>query len=195
MEHIKGHHYEDESGRLDVPLLRKPHMAPLGEYRSIAAKRFLTAWRSLKVNKNAQEFTDAVLEYFHMDHAEPVPASDLGKPWEDVYCMTKNTLIKPSSTTSQMRMVFDVSAKIKSWILLNNQRLDKPMVHTPIVDVLLRFWQHKVALVANVSKIYNAVLFRNIKGSALFCWRGSPKHPSLIIVRNNRCLGYLLYHS
>ena len=73
MKHFIEQHRRDDIGRFIVPLPRKPDVAPLGESRSIAVKRFLTVERSLKANGRAQEFADSVMEYFDMDHAEPVP--------------------------------------------------------------------------------------------------------------------------
>ena len=120
MEHFKGHHHKDETGRFVVPLPGKPHVAPLGESRSIAVRRFLTVERNLRASRNSREFAHSVMEYFEMDHAEPVLASDLVKPWEDVYYMPMHTVIKPLSATSKMRVVFDSSAKTKSGTSLNN---------------------------------------------------------------------------
>ena len=50
MKHFGDQHRRDDIGRLIVPLPRKPDVAPLGESRSIAVKRFLTVEWSLKAN-------------------------------------------------------------------------------------------------------------------------------------------------
>ena len=178
MEHFEAHHYRDETGRFVVPLPRKPHVDPLGESRSIAVKRFLTAERSLKANGRSREFHDSVMEYFDLDHAEPVPASELTKPWEDVFYMPMHAVMKASSTTSQLRVVFDASAKTKSGTSLNDHLLIGPTVHAPLVDVLLRFRRHKIALVADVSKMYRAVLLPDYQRDLhRFVWRDSPDEP------------------
>ena len=119
MKHFREHHRRDDLGRFIVPLPRKPDVAPLGESRSVAVKRFITVERSLKANGKAREFADSVMEYFNLDHAEPVPASDLEKPWENVYYMPMHAVRKASSTTSQLHVVFDASAKTKSGTSFN----------------------------------------------------------------------------
>ena len=70
-----------------------------------------------------------------MDHVEPVPASNLGKPWEDIYYMPMHTVMKVSSTTLQICVVFDASTKTKSGTLLNGHLVVGPTVHVPLVDM------------------------------------------------------------
>ena len=50
-----------------------------------------------------------------------------------------------------------MSAKSASRISLNDMLLVGPTVHPPLMDVLLRFRMHRVALTTNVSKMYRAV--------------------------------------
>ena len=54
--------------------------------------------------------------------------------------------------------MFDASAKTKSGASLNDQLLVGPTVHAPLLDVLIRFRQYKVALTTDVSRMYRAVL-------------------------------------
>ena len=63
----------------------KKDVTPLGESRSLVAKRFKALEHSLRVRSQSKEFADAVQEYFEMGHAELVPAVDLSKPWNEVY--------------------------------------------------------------------------------------------------------------
>ena len=64
---------------------------------------------------------------------------------------------KESSTTTKIRAVFDASAKSSSNTSLNDILLVGPMVHSPLIDVLLRFRLHCIALTADVSKMYRAM--------------------------------------
>ena len=60
--------------------------------------------------------------------------------------------------TTKVRAVFDASAKTSTGTCLNDILLVGPTVHTPLVDVLMRFRSHGVALIADVSRMYRAVL-------------------------------------
>ena len=63
-----------------------------------------------------------------------------------------------SSTTTRFRVIFDASAKSSLGMSLNDQLLVGPTVHLPLVDVLLRFSQHRIALTTDVGRMYRAVL-------------------------------------
>ena len=50
-----------------------------------------------------------------------------------------------------------------------------PTIHSPLLDVLLRFRMHKVALIIDVSKMYRAVgLIDCDKDLHRFVWRSHP---------------------
>ena len=86
-------------------------------------------------------------------HAEPVPAVDLDKPQHSVFYLPMHAVKKESSTTTKLRAVFDASTKSTSNVSLNDILLVGPTVHSPLIDVLLRFRLHRIALTADVSKI------------------------------------------
>ena len=93
-----------------------------------------------------------------MQHAEPVPDSCINKPHEEVYYMPMHAVRKSSRTTKKIRVVFDASATNSSGTSLNEQFMIGPTVHAPMLDVLLRFRRYKVALAADVNRMYPAVL-------------------------------------
>ena len=90
---------------------------------------------------------------------------------------------KDSSTTTRLKVVFDVSAKSSSATSLNDQLLVGPTVHPPLVDVLLRFHQHRIALTTDVSHMYRVVLLPDEENDLHhFVWRQSPQEA----VKDNR---------
>ena len=158
MSHFHDAHRRDETGRFIVPLPKKPDAEPLGESRSQAVRRFLSLERSLRMKGQFQEFSDVMEEYLELNHAEVVPVADLERPREEVFYLPMHAVIKQSSSTTKIRAVFDASAKSSTGVSLNDQLLVGPTVHSPLVDVLLRFRLHRVALTTDVSKMYRAVL-------------------------------------
>ena len=78
--------------------------------------------RSLRAKSLFNEFTVAMWKYFEMGHTEPVPASELKRPCNEVYNLPMHTVRKESST-SKVRVVFDASAKSLSGTSLNDQLL------------------------------------------------------------------------
>ena len=85
---------------------------------------------------------------------------------------------KEHSTTTKVRVVFDASAKSSNGVSLNDTLLVGPTIHPPLIDVLLRFRLHRIALTADVSKMYRAVeLTPTDRDLHRFVWRNNVKDP------------------
>ena len=113
-----------------------------------------------------------------LHHAEIVPPSDLQKPSKEVFYLPMHAVYKAQSTTTKIRAVFDASAKSSTGTSLNDTLLVGPTVHPPLIDVLLTFRLHKIALTADVSKMYRAVkLTPSDRDLHRFVWRSNPTEP------------------
>ena len=173
--HFKETHCRVANGRFCVSLLKKPTPQVIGESRSQAVRRFLSLERTLYCKSRFKEFSAAVQEYFDMNHAERVPRSEQDKPLQSVFYLPMHAVYKESSTTTKLRVVFDVSAKSASGISLNDTLIIGPTVHSSLVDVLLRFRLHRVAIVADISRMYRAVeLTPSDRDLHRFVWRNKP---------------------
>jgi len=105
-------------------------------------------------------------------HAEPIPPVDLGKPPSETFYLPMHAVRKEHSTTTKVRVVFDASAKSSSGISLNDTLLVGPTIHPSLTDVLLRFRSHRIALTADVSKMYRAIeLAPSDRDLHRFVWR------------------------
>ena len=112
-----------------------------------------------------------------MGHAEPVPACDLASGNES-YNMPMHVVTKDSSSTSRTRVVFYASAKSMSGTSLNDHLLVGPTVHPSLIDVLLRFRRHRIALTTDVSRMYPAVLLpADQRDLHRFVWRRESTEP------------------
>jgi hypothetical protein len=123
-------------------------------------------------------FNDVIQEYFDLAHAESVPVTDLEKSEKEVFYLPMHAGKKESSTTTKIRAVFDASASSSSGASLNDLLLVGPTVHSSLVDVLLRFRLHRVALTTDVSKMYHAIeLVSEDHDLHRFVWRQSQDKP------------------
>ena len=85
---------------------------------------------------------------------------------------------KDSSTTTKVRAVFDASAATSTGISLNSTLMIGPTVHPPLIDVLIRFRNHRIAMIADVSRMYRAILLTEAdKDLHRFVWRDDPHEP------------------
>ena len=179
VEHFRSSYTRDETGRFIVSLPRKSGVVALGESRTQAEERFLRLERSLRKKGAFQEFAEVLREYFQMDHAELVPAEGLqNNQYAEVYYFPMHAVRKETSSTSKLRIVFDASAKTSTGTSLNDHLLVGPTVHAPLIDVLLRFRQHRVALTTDVSRMYRAVLLpEDQRDLHRFVWREDQSQP------------------
>ena len=178
VQHFKDNHSRSESGRFIVPLPKNPQSKQLGESRPQAVRRFHSLERSLYAKGQFQEFATVMNEYFDLKHAEPVPQDDLQKPPRETFYLPMHTVRKEHSTTTKVRVVFDASAKSSNGVSLNDTLLVGPTIHPPLIDVLLRFRLHRIALTADVSKMYRAVeLTPTDRDLHRFIWRNNIKDP------------------
>ena len=175
VQHFKSNHSRTETGRFIVPLPRKPNSKLIGESRSQAVRRFLALERSLHHKGRFQEVNNVMQEYFTLGHAEAVPTKDMDKHPASVFYLPMHVVYKSTSSTTKVRAVFDASAKSASGTSLNDTLLVGPTVHSPLLDVLLRFRMHRIALTADVSKMYRAVeLVPPDRDFHRFVWRSEP---------------------
>ena len=105
----------------------------------------------LHAKNQFDQFSKVMKEYFNLGHAELVPAGELNLPTSDVFYLLMHAVHKQSSTTTKVRAVFDASIKSASGVSLNDTLMVGPTVHPQLVDILIRFCTHKIALVADVS--------------------------------------------
>ena len=109
-----------------------------------------------------------------------VPTSELHKSCQLVYYFPIHVVTKESSSTTKIRAVFDASAKSSTGVSLHDTLLVGPTVHPPLVDVLLCFRLHRIALTTDISKMYCAIeLALTDHDYHRFVWRKSPKDPIL----------------
>ncbi|XP_055542646.1 uncharacterized protein LOC129728249 [Wyeomyia smithii] len=75
-----------------------------------------------------------------------------------VYYLPHHAVVKESSSTTRVRVVFGASARTDSGYSLNNILLKGPQIQDDLFNLLIRFRKHEVALVGDVEKMYRQIL-------------------------------------
>lgn len=88
-------------------------------------------------------------EYEKLNHMEV----SKGKRDEGYY-MPHHGIIRGSSITTKLRVVFDASAKTSTGVSLNETLMAGPQIQDNIATLLMRFRSHPIALTADVEKMY-----------------------------------------
>nr|XP_012135148.1 PREDICTED: uncharacterized protein LOC100874762 isoform X2 [Megachile rotundata]XP_012135760.1 PREDICTED: uncharacterized protein LOC100874762 isoform X3 [Megachile rotundata] len=163
------------TGRYIVKLPFKENTKGLGESFSVALRRF----RSLeqKLTKEPQlkiKYTEFLEEYIRLGHMSETKATNL----DGGYYLPHHAVIKQSSLTTKLRVVFDASAKTSNGVSLNDMLLTGPTIQDNLYSLLLRFRFHNYVLTADIEKMYRQVLVHpNDRKYQQILWRKSHREP------------------
>ncbi|XP_062557884.1 uncharacterized protein LOC134222737 [Armigeres subalbatus] len=129
----------------------------LGESRSIADRRFLSLERRLDRDPATMDSYHRFMgEFLQLGHMQEVsePVDDRIKH----SYIPHRVIFKESSTTTKVRVVFDASCKTSSGYSLNDTFLVGPVVQQDLYSIYTRFRTKRIAIVADVEKMYRQVL-------------------------------------
>lgn len=130
--------HRDSTGRYTVCLPFREKNPRLGESRSIALKRLLSLERKLHANTLKTEYTQVLEEYLKLGHM-----SEIDNPNDDGFYMSYHPVIKRSSNTTKVRVIFNASAKTNNDISLNDV-LAGPTLQDKLFSQLVRFRFYKL---------------------------------------------------
>ncbi|XP_038106740.1 uncharacterized protein LOC119766331 [Culex quinquefasciatus] len=148
----------DESGRFIVRLPKKQlALSQLGDSKSSALCRLRWMQRRLEKNPHLKEqYVDFMQEYLDLEHMVPVDAPQ-DNTQEPPFYLPHHAVVKPSSSTTKCRVVFDGSSKSSTGISLNDCLMVGPTVQDTLYSIVLRFRMQEVALVADITKMYRQI--------------------------------------
>ncbi|XP_065091295.1 uncharacterized protein LOC135712267 [Ochlerotatus camptorhynchus] len=147
----------DPDGKFRVTLPKRKHMLEkLGESKAIAKKRYLSMEKRLNANQEMKVLYTAFMhEYLSMGHMTEVVNDDEESGPE--YYVPHHAVLKPDSTTTKLRVVFDASCSTDSGVSLNDVLMVGPVVQDELRSILLRFRLFKYAVVGDAEKMYRMV--------------------------------------
>ena len=148
VQHFGDSHSRASTGRFIIPLLKKKNVQPLGESRSQAVRRFLLLERTLLARRQFDRF-DEVMSISILVMPIWFPSEEINAPTSEVFYMPMHAVHKQSSTMTKIRAVFNAPMKSATGISLNDILMAGPTVHSQLVDILIRFRMHRIALVEN----------------------------------------------
>lgn len=101
-------------------------------------------------------------------------SNDISEP---IY-LPHHGVIRESSTTTKLRVVFDASAKTTSGLALNDTLMVESNLQDNIIDIVMRFRLPKIAITADLQKMYRQILIHSDdRDYQRILWRFSPNDP------------------
>lgn len=140
-----------ENGHYIVRYPFNENISKLGESYSYALKRLLSQERALAKNPEHRKQYNEFMEVYEK----------LGHMSEDANCniydgnfLPHHSILKQSSLTTKLRVVFDASAKTSTGKSLNETLMIGPNIQEDLFSLLVRFWSHVFAFTADIEKMY-----------------------------------------
>ncbi|XP_049301263.1 uncharacterized protein LOC125774934 [Anopheles funestus] len=147
----------DASGRYVVRLPQNTNPSiVLGVSKAIADRRLLAVERRLRSNPTMkEEYSSFMKEYERLGHMKRLtgPVDDSCEH----YYLPHHAVVKETSTTTKVRVVFDASCKSSSGYSLNDKLLVGPVIQDDLFTIIVRFRSRAIALSADVEKMYRQI--------------------------------------
>ena len=169
------HYFHPPAGRYVVSLPKRTTTQELGESLQIARTRYLRNEQALLRKGNWAQFQTVVQEYLTLGHAQKATRSDLCTPVGRNYYLPMHAVYKASSSSTKLRVVFDASCPTSTGVSLNDILSAGPTLHPNLDQILIRFRKHRVAVSADIGKMYREVLLsKPDRHLHRFVWRSQP---------------------
>jgi hypothetical protein len=165
------------SGRFTVKLPFRNNPPNLGHSRELAIKRFKSLENKFFRNSTLQsDYCSFMREYLNLGHMEKINHLHIGT--SKVYYLAHHPVIKESSVTTKLRVVFDGSMKTNNGQSLNDNLLTGPILQQDLFAILTRFRTHRYVITADIEKMYRQILVdKDHRNYQLVLWRDDINKP------------------
>lgn len=94
------------------------------------------------------------------------------------YYLPHHAVLRPSSSTTKLRVVFDASAKTRNGNSLNDLLLIGPRLQQDLTSIVLLWRLHKIVFTADIAKMYRQILVdKKDQHLQRIIWRDMPNKP------------------
>ncbi|XP_076283630.1 uncharacterized protein LOC143210562 [Lasioglossum baleicum] len=176
--HFVATHTRTTTGQYCVrlPFVQEP---PIGIGSSFPASKVMWSRQEQRIISNpklAAEYSAFMKEYHDLGHmieiCDPEPISS-----QTVY-IPHHAVIRDTSATTRLRVVFNASCKSSNGTSLNDHLLVGPKLQTELPAVVLRWRMHRYVYIADITKMYRQILVdeRDVDYQRII-WRPTPAEP------------------
>ncbi|XP_037820796.1 uncharacterized protein LOC119609875 [Lucilia sericata] len=152
--------YRDNSGRFVVYLPFKsdfPNDLHLGHSRNSALAQFIrNETRLLRNPQYKTDYDQVIEEYSILGHMIKI-SNDNDTP-NSSYYLPHHSVLKPESTTTKLRVVFNASSATSTGLSLNDVILPGPVLQQDLTVLITRWRLFKYVFNADIEKMYRQIL-------------------------------------
>lgn len=170
---------------VSIPLKDCPEK--LGDSYDQAERRFLTLERKLQSKPELKvQYSAFMDEYQELGHMTKIENQNP----KISYYMPHHCVIRDSSITTKLRVVFDASAPTTSGLSLNDLQMTGPVIQDDLFSILLRFRQHRYVVAGDIAKMYRQIkILPEERNLQRILWRDNPDKPLDIFQLNTVTYG------
>lgn len=173
-QHFLENYKRDQHGRFTVRLPFKQNPPPtLGYSRHNALTRLYQMERKfVREPQLAVDYNAFMIEYESLGHMRPMPDK------HDAYFIPHHAVIKSSSSTTKLRVVFDASRKSSSGLSLNESLMVGPTIQDELTSILTRWRKYPIAFSSDLEKMYRQIRIddKDLDYQRIL-WRSSTEKP------------------
>ncbi|XP_055920880.1 uncharacterized protein LOC129952352 [Eupeodes corollae] len=156
LEHVK----RLPGGRFEVSLPFKANQRPeLKSTQQTALRMYYKQEEKLLINPTLhEEYNKCLAEYLKLNQMEEVDITQdsiYNSPFHNI--VPHHAVIKDSSTTTKLRVVFNASFKTSNGTSLNDHLMTGPKTQTDIIAIVLRWRTHKITFTSDIEKMYRQI--------------------------------------
>ena len=151
--HYRENTVREDDGRYTVRLPFRHGSVDLGDSRAQALRRFYSLHNKLESNKELKkEYHKVMQSYTDLGHMSLVETET-----DDGYYIPHHAVVKKSSSTTKLRVVFDASAKTSTGLSLNKVLMVGPTIQDKLFAHIFRFRTHVYVVTADIEQMYRQI--------------------------------------
>ncbi|XP_055600480.1 uncharacterized protein LOC129749527 [Uranotaenia lowii] len=160
-EHFRRTVQRAPDGRYIVRLPLKEAAVNIGDNRNTARRRFYMIESRLQRNKELQiQYRDFMAEYETLGHMQRV--ADTAESDSSRYYQPHHPVIRETSSTTKVRVVFDASCKSATGKSLNDVLMVGAVIQDDLRAIILRSRLHQIMLIADIKQMYRQILLKTV---------------------------------
>ncbi|KAH0947353.1 hypothetical protein HN011_007447, partial [Eciton burchellii] len=122
----------------------------------------------------SQQYYEFMREYLELDHMEPV-TEEVTIPFQPVY-IPHHVVIKESSSTTKLHVVFNASCQTRNGTILNDRLLVGPKLQQDLPAIVARWRQWSYVYTADIAKMFRQILVEPTDADfQRILWRPNPE--------------------
>ncbi|XP_077262598.1 uncharacterized protein LOC143897666 [Temnothorax americanus] len=178
-EHFVRTHSRRPDGRYVVRLPLISPLPDLSETRRVAERVLRSMESRFARDADLQNaYVDFMKQYAELGHMVPVRGDDLISA--RVCYLPHHGVLRETSSTTKLRVVFNGSATVPSGDSLNQRLMVGPNLLPALTDVLLRWRRHRFVFATDIEKMYRQIDVHQEDVDLLrILWRFDPREPIL----------------